>query len=170
MTVPPFLPEHAKLTPYEGGCNVPLIFSSLELPKAGVQTDALAQCTDLYKTLLQFSGADLVNGLSGAPVLDSETLLGPLLDPNSSGPRSTAFSEFFQPNFPVPGEPLLGNYGMRDERYKLIRRTIPFAEEFYDLLRDPFEQTDLLQGASLTPEQVQHYVDLHLALDQLLNS
>lgn len=170
VTVPPFLPEHAKLTPYEGGCNVPLIFSSLELPKAGVQTNALAQCTDLFKTLLQFAGVDLANGLSGAPVLDSETLLGQLLEPNSSGLRSTAFSEFFQPNFPVPGELFLGNYGMRDERYKLIRRTTPFTEEFYDLLRDPFEQIDLLQGASLTPEQVQRYAELHLALDQLLNS
>lgn len=170
VTVPPFLPEHAKLTPYEGGCNVPLIVSSLELPIVGVQTDALAQCTDLFKTLLQFAGADLVGGLGGAPVLDSETLLGALIDPAGSGPRETAFSEFFQPNFPAPGQAIQANYGMRDERYKLIRRTIPFTEEFYDLEQDPFEQIDLLRGASLTPEQVQHYVDLHQALDQLLNS
>ncbi len=170
VTVPPFLPEHAKLTPYEGGCNVPLIFSSLELPLVGVQTDALAQCTDLFKTLLQFSGVDLMNGLTGAPVLDSETLLGPLIAPGSPGPRTTAFAEYFQPNFPAPGQPVQANYAIRDARYKLVRRTIPFTEEFYDLQADPFEQVDLLRGASLTPEQVQHYVDLHQALDQLLNS
>jgi len=112
----------------------------------------------------------LLGYLLGSPTADSETLLGPLIDPTSAGPRTTAFSEFFQPNFPVPGEPLLGNYGMRDERYKLIRRTIPFAEEFDDLQQDPFEQVDLLRGASLTPDQVQRYVGLNQALDQLLNS
>lgn len=170
VTVAPFVPEHAKLTPYEGGCNVPLIISSLELPVVGVETAALAQATDLYKTLLQFAGVDLINGMPGAPQLDSQTLLGPISNPASAGPNEFAFSEFFQPNFPLPGEPILANYGLRNDRYKLVRRTLGPEEELYDLERDPFEEHNLLAGAALTPEQLQNYLALVQALEQLLSS
>ena len=54
-------------------------------------------------------------------------------------------------------------------RYKLIRfysATGAPADEFYDLVADPYESTDLLRGL-LTPVQNANYVALRTATEQL---
>ncbi len=55
---------------------------------------------------------------------------------------------------------------IRNARYKLIVNNPKCAEELFDLLEDPFEQTDLLAG-QLSLTEVKNYIELKLQLEAL---
>ncbi len=139
VCLPPFMPDHAKLTVYEGGVNVPLIFKGPAVPHQGVECAALVNTTDLFATILELGGIDL--GSIRVP-RDSISLTPYLAAPSTPSLRWWVYTEIFNPN--GFGPLLNGRAAIRGERYKLIRTAYGTPEdEFYDLELDPFELTDL---------------------------
>lgn len=133
-TTAPFLPEHAKATPYLGGVQVPLILAGPGIPEGVHETPV--NTTDVYATVLQLAGAT-----SGAE--DSISIF-------AKKPRRFVYAERFQPN----GIGVVRTSYRRtvsDGRFKLIVFHDQ-PDEFYDLASDPFEEDDLMVGG-MTSEQ-----------------
>ena len=162
-TTPPFDPDHAKNTMYEGGINVPFIVNGPGVP-VGDECDGLVNLTDLVATVAELCGT------TASQAFDSVSLVPYFSDPDQPSLRPWAYSERFNPNgFEQP-------YGIWDRtlrkgRYKLTQyRTgsfTPDSEEFFDLQVDPFETNNLLNG-SMTSGQGRAYTNLGLTLDSLL--
>lgn len=144
---PPYDNTHAKDSLYEGGVRVPLLIRGPSVTNPGRTTDALVHAVDLFSTVLELLGVP-----APATTLDSRSVL-PVLTQQSTGVRSRLYSEKFDQS-----DATLGGSLIRDERYKLLR---PHAgsDEFYDLLLDPAESTDLLLAgrAGLTATQRARY-------------
>lgn len=159
-TTPPFVPEHAKGSLYEGGVNVPLIVRSERVARPGSECAALVNTTDLFATVLE---------LAGRPVeaADTISLVPYLRDPERPSLRTTVFAEVFQPDGSAERRAL------REARFKLIRtinrRLGTSGEELYDLADDPFEHQDLLRSP-LGPEAASARERLGRELDRLLQS
>jgi len=158
VVVPPFDPNRAKFTVYEGGANVPLIVNvPVLLTQVGNESAALVNTSDLFATVLDLAGAQIPPGL----VEDSESLV-PLLS-GTGTERTYVFTET------RTGVPL--NKAAREARYKLIRRPNAASEniELFDLLADPFENQDLYDDAApnLTPDQQAAFDDLQEYFDFL---
>jgi arylsulfatase B len=153
---PPFLAGRAKFTVYEGGLNVPLIVAgqAVAAGAGGQQSEALIQGTDLFATILDLSG------VSGSAA-DSTSLVPHLSDPIAPSLREAVYSEGFFPNG-GPIDPTKHWRAARDARYKIVRLA-QAPDEFYDLVTDPFEYTNLL-GTSLEPEQQTAYDRLDAAI------
>lgn len=136
----PFLSDRAKGTVYEGGVNVPLIIRG---PGVAVgECQALVSVVDFFATFAE---------LAGVPSLaeDSVSLVSYFDDP-SLALRETVFSERFSSS---GGPPFTDHQrAIRDERYKLIRRSGQ-PDELYDLVVDPFESSNLLPNLSAIEQQ-----------------
>lgn len=140
----PFIPAHAKGSLYEGGINVPLIVS---VPGGAVgECDALVSTADLFATLTELAGM-------GARTEDSVSLVPYLYGMTSTSLRQTVYAEKFRPNFDPTAETYHSRRraherAVRNERYKLIRRSgtrgARHRDEFFDLLKDPFELRNLM--------------------------
>ena len=162
VCVPPFLPEHSKMTVYEGGVNVPLIIAGPAVVTEGAQCSALVNTTDLFSTVLDLAGAAVPAELRPP---DSVSLVPYLSAPSLPSLRAWVFAEIFTPN--GVGRPKNSHRAVRDGRFKLIRtRENPALDRLYDLWRDPFETVNLLGPGSggLTGEAASSYQGL---LDQL---
>ncbi|MCC7012903.1 MAG: sulfatase-like hydrolase/transferase [Planctomycetes bacterium] len=193
--VPPYPSSHGKATVYESGVHVPMIVRSPLIPPgtAGTTCDALVNTLDVFATVCDLAQVDPAASTGS----DSISLLPYLL--GSTLPlRATNYAEMFNPNFtpdangaPPPGySGIRHDQALRDERFKLIRRTrrthggIVVAEELYDLAQggppDPgttppsptadfFEQNDLLDAAAppLSPEAAAALTRLRAELDAL---
>lgn len=96
-TEPPFAPEHAKGTPFEGGVRVPLIVSGANVTAQGRTTSALAHAVDLLPTIADLVDVDLAATMPGV-VLDGVNLAPLLTDPGAPEPRATVFSQLAYPN------------------------------------------------------------------------
>jgi arylsulfatase A-like enzyme len=150
---PPFHPDRAKFTVYEGGVRVPLIIAGPGVPR-GRASSALVNTTDLYATIAELAGARVP---SDRPV-DSVSLLPYLEDPSTPSLREWVYADQFYSEHGVD----TGGYAVRDDRYKLIEfRNRP---ELYDLLSDPAESNDLLADGISEDEQAtvrrfRHVVD-----------
>jgi arylsulfatase A-like enzyme len=153
-STPPFLPAHAKLSPYEGGINVPLIISGPGVVQ-GAQCGALVNTTDFFATIAQLAGAGPVTAE------DSISLVPYLSAPAQPSIRSHAYAEMFRPNGPGPYTER--QRCVRNGRYKLIevytQSSGPQRVELYDLQLDPFEQANLLT-APLSPPAQAAYAEL----------
>jgi arylsulfatase A-like enzyme len=169
VVVPPFDPDHAKTTLYDGGCRVPFIVAGPAVLQPGAKCDALVGLTDIYATLAELAAVSLPDVLPAGTLLDSQSLVPYLQAPATKSRRATVFAQLFAPlgSAPYNFEATM----MRDERYKLLRIFTPgvagFPELFFDLLSDPFEQQDLL-AAGLTPAQLDAYRGLDRATRDLL--
>lgn len=146
VSMSPFEADHAKLTPYEGGVNVPLIITGPIIESPGREVSALVSGgTDLFQTVLDMMGAS-----SGQPSLaiptDSVSMLPYLLDPQQAPLRDTVFAEYFGPNSPSGFGSNFTARTVRNNRYKLIEfiDLSGHRYEFYDLQTDPFESFDLV--------------------------
>ena len=161
VTQPPFDPDRAKGTLYEGGINVPLIISGPQVTVPGSESAVLVNTTDLFATALEMMGVDVHASLPPDSVLDSLSLL-PLLQGREFEPRLFVYAERFRDDQQTPSTgQTIGN-----DTFKLIRFAL-FPEEFYDLSVDPFETTDLLLG-ELDPVQQANYDELTSLLDDLI--
>lgn len=169
VVVPPFDPEHAKTTLFEGGCHVPMIVRGPAVATPGTECDALVQLTDIYATVAELAAIDVAEHLPGGTVLDSVSMVPYLQDPSASPKRETAFSQLFSPLGSAPYN--VEGYMIRDERYKLMRVFTPglpgYPVEMYDLGLDPHEQVNLLQGG-LTPAERDVYRKLDTAARELI--
>ena len=149
-TTPPFDPNHAKNSLFEGGVNVPLIVAGPGVVE-GFECAGLVQGTDIYATVCEIAGAD------GSDGLDSVSLMPYFQDPGMPSIRSWVYSQSFSPDGFLPVY-FVDRRAARNERYKLIQSLMidgaapAHPTQFYDLLLDPFETTDLTLG-KLTPEE-----------------
>ncbi|RKY20703.1 MAG: hypothetical protein DRQ55_06720 [Planctomycetota bacterium] len=139
---PPFDPEHAKGTIYEGGVNVPLIVWGRGVA-SGQESDALIGPTDLPATI-----AELASSPTGlAPESLSFTPL--LAEPTLASSRTSMFTEIFSPSGFEPVH-VRDERTTRTTRYKLLADldfangvTTPLGYQLYDLVADPFEANNL---------------------------
>ncbi|MCC6407359.1 MAG: sulfatase-like hydrolase/transferase, partial [Planctomycetes bacterium] len=173
--VPPFDPFHSKVSPYQGGINVPLIVWAPMCAAVGGRTcDELVSATDVFATAADF--AELV--LPPDPLRDSVSLaqyVDDRYDLSGATPRSHVYAEMFDPNFvadaaghaPPEYAARFHVRAVRNGRYKLVEknRYLPTiggtpngtSLELYELSHgdapedpafgpDPFEHHDLLAG------------------------
>jgi arylsulfatase A-like enzyme len=163
-TAPPFNPQHAKATLYEGGIHVPLIVSGYGVVNGGRESVALVQGVDLFTTVLDYAGADVGQALPGVTI-DGKSLR-PILEGTLSDEttfRAYAYSEYFSLN-PIPYD-MVGATA-RTLRYKLIEYE-QHPWELYDLQTDPFETTNVLDSLLLPVEAAQAYQQLRAFIVQL---
>ena len=136
---PPFVPEHAKGTVYEGGVNVPLIVAGPGI--CAGESAALVGAVDIPATI-----ADLTGSALRTP--DSISFAALLYDAAAPPTRNTIYAEKFSPNFNPTVQrfhPVTHDRALRNDRFKLLLRSGPSgtAVELYDLSTDPFEHTNL---------------------------
>jgi arylsulfatase A-like enzyme len=166
-SVSPFVPAHAKLTPYEGGVNVPLIIAGPIVKKGGREVFSLVHSTDIFSTVLELAGVDQ-DTLHANESIDGLSLVPYLTNPKQESLRKYVFSELFRPN---------GNWHskeirtLRNDRYKLIRFGLqaPYTLQLYDLGLDPFE-TNNLMGPAMSSSAQDALRRLRAELDRLLAS
>lgn len=156
-TTPPFDPDHAKSTPYEGGVRVPLVIAGPGVGRG--ECRALVQVQDLFPTIIRLAGEE-------PPPNDGVALQPYLRDPTRPSLREWIFTERFKPNG-NPSTASLYDRAIRDGRYKIVKRKPGNVTEFFDLAADQFEQTNLLD-APLDPREQQHFDALSAVLDALI--
>ena len=150
VTEAPFIRNHAKGTPYEGGVRVPLIAAGPTTRSPGRQVDSVVSIVDLFATVGDLTGTDL---RSSFVAFDSVSFAPYLEDPTAGPLRESIYSESFDNG----NDPLTDGFACaRSVDYKLIRRYAAngtATEEFYHLPSDPFEQTDLIPLGLNAPQQ-----------------
>ncbi len=141
---PPFDPDRAKGTLYEGGVRVPLIVAGPAV-RGGARTEnALVNVVDVYPTVLELAGVDVESTLAAhAPdkVIDGVSIVPYLKRADAPLLREHMIVQYFKD---APDVVDMG-HAVRDERYKLVC----YGErvELYDLLADPLELVDRFDGA-----------------------
>lgn len=162
VTRSPFLSNHAKGTQYDGGINIPFIVKSPQLISTadeGKESLAYVSTIDIFSTI-----AEIVNVSIGN--LPSVSILPYLAKPELSTQsiRPYVFTEHFEPNGFGPYE----NHerAVSYDNWKLIWRN-NVVEEFFNLLSDPYETTNLLIQESLNEEQTLIYNQLVCVLDNI---
>lgn len=155
---PPFDPNRAKQTLYEGGVQVPWIVVGPGVP-AGASSSALIDATDLFPTLAELAGVD-ADALGGG-LRPGHSLVPLWTDPADPGPRDLVHSELF---FDFDGPPFLGHrWSVRDRDHKLIgveSDVLGTQHRLYDLHASPWDEGPELV-APLSPDD-------QAALDRLI--
>ncbi len=146
VTEPPFVPEHGKGTPYEGGVNVPLVVAGPAIESPGRESEALVSAVDLFASVLDLVGIDRGSVLDPAVPVDSVSFVPLLRDPTHPPTRSTVYAERFE-NWNWESMDTTGFATARDKRFKLVRYFVFDRDELYDLTADPWEAHDLLASA-----------------------
>ncbi|MEM7200754.1 MAG: sulfatase-like hydrolase/transferase [Planctomycetota bacterium] len=150
VTEAPFVRNHSKGTPYEGGVRVPFVVAGPAVSAGGREVSSVVAIADLFATAGELIGHQLV-----APVIKSDSVsFAPYLANPSAGPqRAAIYAEGFTNGI----DPLTDGFAcVRDEAYKLIRRYAASGaatEELYHLPTDPFEGADLFSGGLTAGEQ-----------------
>jgi arylsulfatase A-like enzyme len=125
---------------FEGGVHVPLIVSSPRVPVArrGETSRALVHVTDLYATIAELAGVE-------ASAEDSLSLVPYLADPSRSSVRGVLYTERFRSVDGVRDDASWAR-AARGPRFKLLQEASG-RQRIYDLIADPRELRDLLQGS-----------------------
>ena len=131
-----FLGEHGlydKRYMYEESFSTPLIMKYPGMIPKGSVSDQLVMNLDLAPTFLDLAEMEI------PPVMQGKSLL-PILKPKDSVQwRESIYYHFYEDAFGVPV-----HYGVRTDRYKLIRfETDPVTWELYDLKNDPKEMNNI---------------------------
>ena len=126
----PFRRLRVKGSLYQGGINVPMIISGKGVNRSGSTENALLSSVDLFATI-----ADLA-GVGTTTINDSQSFTGTFDNTNISV-RDFVYSEVDENN--------VSGYTIRNNTYKLIVFDNG-SNEFYNLIDDPYENNDLLQG------------------------
>lgn len=132
----PYTNRSAKGSMYQGGVNVPLFVSGKGVERTG-QEYSLVSSTDLFSTIAEIAG------INSSEVHDSKSF-APLLTGGSSN-RSYQYSEMNNGTDDI--------WGISNGAYKLVVYASG-EQEMYDLVADPYEQTDLLSGTLTAAEEV----------------
>ncbi len=149
---PPYPDGRGKSTLYEGGVKVPLLIAGPAVAKPGRTNATPVHAVDLFRTILDLAGA----ATATTNTIDSQSLL-PILQDHPDTSRDV-YAELFGTN-------ILNNAdgrALRNAQFKLIKFNNG-DEEFYDLLADPYEGTNLLTNTLTAPQQA-HYNSLTLKL------
>ena len=130
----PYSRRKAKNSLYQGGVNVPMIVAGFGVNRVGVQEDALIHTTDLFTTIATIAGATTSE-------IENSTSFYSLLTNESATSREYVYTEISNNGI---------GYAIRDASYKLIKYDSG-AEEFYNLITDAYENSDLI-GTALSAE------------------
>lgn len=167
----PFEPNHAKLSPYEGGVNVAMLVTGPSVVAPGREVSALVNATDVFATVLDWTGAKIRGAMPVGYVHDSISLLPYLTSPVAFPLRSQVYADWFSPNSPTGIGSIRAHRMLRDERYKLIETYAPVrTTELYDLLADPFEELNLVLGPLISLEHLDALTSLRVRLAELVDS
>lgn len=160
----PYASHKVKGTVFEGGIKVPLVAAGPNVWAPGRDVSALVSAVDLFATMAELARVLPARVLPPSTTIDGVSLVPHLRGDDVPG-RELAFAEIFTGTTPDTN----GSSSLRNARFKLIRAYrlagAP-VDQFFDLQADPFENTDLLQGA-MTPVQTANYVALRTATEQL---
>jgi len=161
---PPFSPERAKGTLYEGGVHVPLIVRGPAVTAPEVAREQLVHTVDIFATFAELAGAEIAHDVDGVSFVNA------LRDPEARG-RSTVYSEIFGPNGP-PSHWLFDRRMLRSRDWKLIRRTgvlraDAVQEEFFAMRPGAIDEGPNLLAETLTSADEAAYRSLSAALDRL---
>jgi len=162
QSVAPFSGTRSKGTPYEGGVNVPLIVAGPAVVQGGREVGALACSTDVFRTVLELTGA--ASHVPPHVPNDSVSLVPYLTNPAQAPLRTFAYTEEFT-GTAWPAPETNGHATIRNARFKLVRRFGGGASELFDLLNDPWELTNLF--ASSDPVVAQNRAALAAEIDRL---
>ncbi|GJM21386.1 MAG: N-acetylgalactosamine-6-sulfatase [Planctomycetota bacterium] len=147
----------AKPNPWEANIHVPMIVAGPGLVAPGRGVEHLVHVVDVYATVCELAGRPVPESAS-----DSVSFVDYLVDPSAPARRGVSFSERHRPN--GFGPYTLEQWAVTDGRWKLGKYGAggispgggggPLTGlSFYDLLNDPDETIDLLNGPPLSPEQ-----------------
>ena len=156
---PPFHSRRGKDTVYQGGLNVPFIFTGPDI-EAGRVSDAIINTVDLYATFLDLAGIDVERTVPDDREFDSISFAPLLHDPDATPSRDFAFADIFSP-WREPSR------AIRNASHKLV--DIEGTEELYNLVDDPYEYNNLLAD-ELSVEEKRHYDELKSRVTALLAS
>lgn len=126
----PYSSNTVKGTLYQGGINMPMFVSGKGVFRTGTD-DSLINSTDLFATISEIAG------ISVNQINDSKSFKS--LFTQNSTIRNYQYSET---------EDI---WVISNGNYKLFE-SVNGTEEFYDLINDPYEQNNLLNGALTTNE------------------
>ena len=124
-----------KNTLYQGGINIPMFISGNSVSRSDIDNNLITS-TDLFTTIAQITGS------STNEIHDSKSFKS--LFTQSTIIRDYQYSEL------VDGTD--DKWTIRNEEYKLIVNTVGI-EEMYNLVNDPYENSNLLNGTLSTIEQ-----------------
>ncbi|MEM7305261.1 MAG: sulfatase-like hydrolase/transferase [Planctomycetota bacterium] len=102
LTFPPFDPQHAKNSLFQGGLQIPMIVRSPLVASPGSVCGNVVNSSDLFATVADIAGLDPA-ALLPEVELDSVSFLPYLADPDARSNRTWIFSEGFWPNGPRTG-------------------------------------------------------------------
>lgn len=156
---PPIDGGRAKGGVYQGGINVPLFVTGPGV--ANGASSALVNSSDMFLTILEMAGIDAAETVPGQTVLDSVSFAPYLADPEQESIRDFVYADVFAGNFDGIAD---ANFAVRNAEFKLVRSSGTF--EFYNLLDDPFEATNLLDG-DLNEREQEQYDTLHELVTEL---
>lgn len=133
-----FLGEHGyydKRFMYEESLKMPLLVRYPKLVKAGSETNKMALNLDFAETMLEIAGVEVPSDMQG------RSLLPVLKGEEPENWRDSIYYHYYE----YPGYHYVKrHYGIRTERYKLIRYYHDIeAWELYDLQEDPSELNNL---------------------------
>ena len=133
--------NHGKTTLYQGGIHVPMFVSGYGVTRIGDTENALVNVIDIYASVVEISGTNLpggiYNSLSFKHLLTSSTL----------PKRQFNFSEIDANQGFITTQ----GYTIRDSTYKLIEYDNG-QQEMFNIIIDPLETNELLQG-TLNPNE-----------------
>lgn len=146
----PYPDNAVKGSLYQGGINVPLFVSGKGVQRTGNDYNLLTS-TDLFSTIAQLAGVD------SDEIHDSKSFMNLLTA--DDGQRAFQYSEMESPN--------ASKWAISNGDYKLIVRANG-AQEFYDLVSDPYESENLI-GAALSLEAIDAKTALEAELHVIRN-
>ena len=161
---PPFPVNRAKGTLYESGVRVPMIIAGAGVVNPGRESTVPTHCVDLYATILEAAGVNLSQTLPTNLTFDSQSLL-PILRNTGTLDGRAVLCEHYGATSPNPAMP--AGRCLRGPIHKLIQFQSG-TNEFYNVLLDPLELTNLLTR-SLTAPETRAY-DLLIAISSALQS
>lgn len=130
-----------KQTLYEGGIHVPMFVCGKGVTRVGEEDSSLVNVIDIHASILELIGQDLPGGLHNS------FSFTPLLTNKNSPSRKYNFTELDANGSGITVQ----GYAIRNKQYKLIKYA-DNSEEFFDLITDTFELSNLVLG-TLTNEQ-----------------
>lgn len=157
----PYSRSKGKSTIYEGGIRVPLLIAGAGVEAPGRVVGDIVNIVDLFPTILELAGIDVVTALPPEARIDGVSLMPYIANTNIVPVRSWAYSEKFEQNYTDRFV-----RAIRNNTFKLIERA-DGKREFYNLAKDWRENTNILLRKLNSTERA-NLADLDQQMDALL--
>ena len=150
----------------ENGVNAPFIISKPGTVKAGTETEALIDFTDILPTFLDLAGLEIPGGLK----VDGKSFSGVIHSKETSGQKDWILAMGSRGGR-IGDDGMIRNWyefrdrTLRDERYKIYVDTMKNINRIFDLKNDPYELYNLITSEDGDiPEVLEKYEKI---VDQL---